>query len=311
MVKARVGVLRGGASHDYRASLAMGAAVLKHLPATYQGNDILIDRSGVWHWKGVPASPSLVARQVDVFWNVLSAAAGDTSPVSGILNQLGLPYTGSEMAVAALGGNRILAKEVFRRAGFRVPSEIVFKVVADQSFKVAAAAREVFDRISPPWVVKPASGGSVTSFALAKTFAQLVAALEVAKKLSRSILVEPYLRGCQAVCGVVDTFRGQTTYALPPVELGSDNQTGICPANFGAEEKREIETLAIAAHRALSLRHYSCSIFVLTAQGIYLLETNSSPSLTHDSHLPRALAAVGCPYPHFLDHVLSLALNKN
>ena len=169
----------------------------------------------------------------------------------------------------------------------------------------------MFNRLSPPWVVKPANNASATSFALARTFAQLVAALETIKNLSRSIIVEPHLRGCQAACGVVDTFRGQTTYALPPVEMRSDNQAGICPANFGRAEKCELEELAVAAHRALGLRHYSSSNFVVTAQGSYLLDTNTSPSLTPDSHLPRALAAVGCPYPHFLDHILSLALNKN
>ena len=322
MVKARVGVLRGGTSHEYEVSLATGGAVLKRLPIEYCGHDILIDRAGVWHWNGLPTQPDRIARQVDVFFNALHGEYGEDGKVQSELDQLGVPYTGSGTAPSALGMNKIRAKEIFRQAGLRVPAGIVFRVREETLFIVESAARDVFAKVSPPWIVKPADRGSSVGLALAKTFAQLVAALVAVKEFSRLILVEHFIRGREATGGVVDDFRGQAVYALPSIEIRppakrpvwnyEDKYSGataeICPGNFTAEEKREIERLSIIAHEVLGLRHYSRSDFIVTNNGIYLLETNSLPGLTSESLWPKALAAVGCSYPQFLDHVLTLAL---
>src|SRR3989344_5663131 len=323
MVRTQVGVLRGGTSHEYEVSLATGGSVLKHLPAIYRGHDILIDRVGVWHWNGLPTAPEQIARQMDVFFNALHGEYGEDGKVQGVLEQLAVPYTGSEVVPSALGMNKVLAKEIFRRTGLRVPTEVIFRVAGDLSSLVEVAGSPVFNKISPPWIVKPADRGSSVGLVLAKTFSQLVVALNTVKKFSRLILVEAYLRGREATCGVVDNFRGHDTYALPPIEIRppakrpvwnyEDKYSGatqeICPATFSEAEKHEIEKLAVAAHRALGLRHYSRSDFILTSHGIYLLETNSLPGLTSESLLPKALAAVGCPYPHFLDHVITLAVS--
>ena len=83
----------------------------------------------------------------------------------------------------------------------------------------------------------------------------------------------------------------------------------ICPGNFSADEKAEIQALATLVHRHLNLRHYSRSDFIVNPRrGIYFLEVNTLPGLTSESLVPKALAAVGCPLPEFLDHVLQLAL---
>ena len=325
MVRVRVGVLRGGKSHEYEVSLATGGSVLRYLPPAYRGHDILVDRQGVWHWNGLPIAPDQAARQVDVFFNALHGEYGEDGKVQQILDGLGVAYTGSGTAPSALGMNKIVAKEIFRRDGLRVPSEVVFRVASESPFAAASAAREVFAKVSPPWIVKPADRGSSVGLFLAKTFAQLVAALVAVKEFSRLILVEHFIRGREATGGVVDDFRGAEHYALPPIEIRRpagklvwdyhdkyDPATvEICPAPFPDEIKRQIEEWSVIAHQALGLRHYSRSDFILSPQGIYLLETNSLPGLTSESLLPKALAAVGCPYPQFLDHVINLALNKN
>ena len=321
MVRVRVGVLRGGVSHEYEVSLATGGSVLKHLQSVYRGHDILIDREGVWHWNGLPAEPDLIARQVDVFWNALHGEYGEDGKVQQLLDSLGVAYTGSGAMSSALAMNKMAAKGFFRQAGLKVPPGFL---VRNGETSAAPAAREVFNTISPPWVVKPNDRGSSVGLLFARTIAELTQAINAVWEISPTIMVEHYLRGREATCGVVDNFRGAEYYALPPIEIRrprgqpvwsyQDKYSGeteeICPGRFSDDEKREIERLAITAHRVLGLRHYSRSDFILTSQGIYLLETNSLPGLTGESLLPKALGAVGCSYPQFLDHVLSLALNK-
>jgi len=84
----------------------------------------------------------------------------------------------------------------------------------------------------------------------------------------------------------------------------------ICPGCFTVADKQALEEQAVLAHRTLGLRHYSRSDFIVTPRGIYFLEVNTLPGMTATSLLPVALKAVGCNYSDFLDHVLTLALEK-
>ena len=136
--------------------------------------------------------------------------------------------------------------------------------------------------------------------------------------------MEEYIRGREATCGVVDDFRGHKTYPLLPIEIAppagkkffdyeakySGQSTEICPSQFSIEEKRELGELAAAVHKLLGLKHYSRTDFIVSPRGIYILEVNSLPGLTAESLVPKSLAALGVPLPHFLDHVVSLALGR-
>src|SRR3989344_379463 len=109
--------------------------------------------------------------------------------------------------------------------------------------------------------------------------------------------------GKEATVGVIDNFRGEDIYTLPPTEIrlpkdkryfdyGSKYNRGteeICPGNFSTEEKRELERLAKLLHKNLGARHYSRSDFIISRNGdIYALEINTSPGLTEGSLLPKS-----------------------
>lgn len=315
----RVGVLRGGPGSEYEVSLRTGESVLHHLPRDkYQAHDILLDRNGLWHWRGLPIAPAAAARRVDVFFNALHGEFGEDGRVQVILDKIGAAYTGSGAAASALGMNKHQAKEIFRRHGLRVPPGWLFDA---RSAEAETLAREIFAKLSPPWIVKPTSRGSSVGVFYALTRPALRAAIDSARVSSPVLLAEHYLAGREATVAVVDDFRGQEFYALPPIEIRrpagrsvwtyDDKYSGqteeICPAGFAEAIKRQLAETAVAAHRALGLRHYSRSDFIVTPHGIYLLETNSLPGLTSESLLPKALAAVGCRYGDFLDHVITLA----
>ena len=67
---------------------------------------------------------------------------------------------------------------------------------------------------------------------------------------------------------------------------------------------------AVTAHRALGLRHYSRSDFIVTRRGVYILETNTLPGLTSTSLYPKALNNAGISLGEFLDHTIELALRR-
>ena len=197
-------------------------------------------------------------------------------------------------------------------------------ILLDSLVDLSKQAHEVFKKFPLPVVVKPVSSGSSVGVTLVRSFNNLQEALEEAFKHSDTVIIEEYIMGKEATCGVIDNFREQGHYALPPIEIRPHNgkffdfeakyegkSDEIVPGNFSEAEKREIEKLAILAHQALGLRHYSRSDFIIhPKRGVFILETNALPGLTEESLIPKALHAVGAPLHHFLDHVVELALRR-
>src|SRR3989344_775639 len=316
----RVGVLRGGPSLEHEVSLKTGETVLRNLSAKYSAKDIFISKEGEWHLDGKPAHHDRIFRQIDVVFNALHGEYGEDGKVQQLLEAFGVPYTGSGVITSALGMNKILARQAFKNAGLKVP--FGFELVLEK--ELAETAKDIFKKMPPPWVIKYPSGGSSVGVFIARNFDDLEGSLEKVSSFSSKILVEEYIRGREATCGVIDEFRNQKHYALPIVEIippaqsdffsydakyGGQTQE-LCPSNFDMPTKRAIETMAIKAHNAIGGRHYFRSDFILFKKGIYLLEINTLPGLTAESLLPKALNAVGSSHKELLEHLISLALRK-
>ncbi|MCX6718946.1 MAG: hypothetical protein NTZ38_01035 [Candidatus Taylorbacteria bacterium] len=135
------------------------------------------------------------------------------------------------------------------------------------------------------------------------------------------VMLEEFIPGIEATCGVVEGFRGEELYALPPIEIRplisffdfeakyAGKSQEIVPATFAQKIKLEIEDLAKRIHRALGLKHYSRSDFIIHPhRGIYTLEVNTLPGLTDESLIPKSLRAVGSDTHELIDHLIQLAL---
>jgi len=322
MAKIRVGVLRGGPSTEYDVSLKTGGSVLKYLSRDkYQARDILLSRDGVWNIDGLPTHVHRLHHTVDVIFNALHGTFGEDGGVQRLLDEVHVPYTGSGAYASALAMNKALAKEHFSSAGLKVPRHIIVKDGDAED----RAAEKIFRTMAPPWVVKPLDNGSSVGVRVVRTILDLSIALRDSFAISPTALVEEYIRGKEATCGVVEGYRGQEVYALFPVEIVPPTDKSffdyeakysgisreLCPGRFSEKEKEVLQNMAVAAHKTLGLSHYSRSDFMIhPTRGIFILETNNLPGLTEESLLPKSLAAVGAPYEHFLDHVVTLALTQ-
>ncbi len=320
MHRIRVGVLRGGPSNEYDVSLNTGATVLGNLsPEKYNVKDILIDKNGVWHLHGIPRLPHEVLANLDVVFNALHGEYGEDGKVQHILETHGIPYTGSNSFASAIGMNKQMSKDVYKKNNIKTPDSILLESLSDLSKNV----HEIFKKYPLPVVVKPTSGGSSVGVDLVYDYKYLDDAIKKAFEHSRSVMIEEYIKGREATCGVVDNYREKDFYTLPPIEIRHNNKffdydakyggksEEIVPGYFTDEEKREIERLSVEAHKALGMRHYSRSDFIIhPSRGIFILETNSLPGLTKESLIPKALHAVGASISHFLDHIIELAIRR-
>jgi D-alanine-D-alanine ligase len=338
MTRTKVGVLRGGPSSEYEVSLKTGSAILKNLAdpriaEKYEPMDIFIDRDGAWHISGAPVAPHEAIRRADVFVNALHGEFGEDGKLQSLLDQHDIAYTGSRSLASALGMNKALSKEAFKKSGIKTPHYIV---ITDRKYNTV----DIFKSFPMPAVVKPVSAGSSVGISIVRAFADLEPAIEAAFAVAErncddqtpAVLIEEFISGVEATVGVIDGFRGEEIYALPPIEIrhsrdffdyaakysSPDAKDGrgrsvaaeeIVPGRFSDAEKAELIRLAREVHAALGLRHYSRTDFIVSPRrGVYVLEVNTLPGLTEASLMPKALLSVGSSLPEFIDHIIGLAL---
>jgi len=184
---------------------------------------------------------------------------------------------------------------------------------------------DIFKTMPQPVVVKPHMCGSSVGVTIARGgHDELLQGVYRAFEYSPKVMIEEYVRGREATCGVLEGYRGEELYSMLPIEIVpnkknvfydyaakyEDESELICPGNFRAEEKDTLQRLAREVHETLGLRHYSRSDFIVSLRGIYFLEVNTLPGLTSHSLVPKALDAVGCSFSEFLDHLVLLALAR-
>jgi D-alanine-D-alanine ligase len=321
--KIKVAVIRGGPSSEYEVSLKSGETVLKNLPQKYEGVDVFISKEGVWHVSGIEKTPTDALKNMDVAFVALHGQFGEDGKIQRILEHIGIPFTGSKAFESALAMNKHLTKNALKHLGDRI------KFAAHRLFTrqevEEKGAHALFREITIPSIVKPTSAGSSVGITIVHSFTDLERAIDEAFKHSDTIIIEDFIEGTEATCGVIDDFRDEKHYVLLPVEIiphaaspffdyqakyGGESQE-ICPGNFDAVTKKVIQEAAREIHHDLGLRHYSRSDFMVhPKRGVYFIETNTLPGLTSESLLPKSIRAVGSSMPEFLDHVLTLARQK-
>ncbi len=321
MHRIKVAVLRGGPSSESEISWKTGKNVLNNLPDKYIPTDVFISKKGEWLVEGAKVSPQKIFQSNDVVFNALHGEYGEDGKLQQLLDYSQIKYTGSGALASALAMNKLMAKEIFKTAEMKTP---VFNVLKKGEI-TRDIAHKLFKTFPMPAIIKPNGSGSSFGVSLVKTLKDIIPAIDKAFKYADVALIEEFIPGKEATCGVVEKFKGKKLYPLLPIEIvaqkGNDffdfgakysgKSKEICPGNFSKKESEMIQNMAIKAHEVLGLRHYSRSDFIVNSKrGVYILETNTLPGLTNESLLPKSLEAIGCTLPQFLDHILTLALEK-
>ena len=301
----RIGILRGGAGKYYNSSLQKGGEIIMHIAENlndkYKLVDILIDKDYIWHVNGVPVNPSDLIERVDMVWNTSHPS------FSNILESLSIPYIGGGSFSFALDNSKEMLREHIETAGLKIPHSVVLPVYqkdfdGPREKYAAQKAREVFEKFSSPWIVKSFTPDSNMGIHLAKTFPELVDAIEDGVKYDRSILVEEFIAGKVASVHSVLGFRSD-----PPAQAGEiytfplGNSFGI----FSTEEKEQLTNTAKDLFKHIGAKHYLKSDFVLTPRNkVYLLQIEEIPDLKPNSHFSQVCESVGARAHHVVEHIL-------
>ncbi|AUY33885.1 D-alanine--D-alanine ligase [Pseudomonas soli] len=293
----RVAVLYGGKSAEREVSLKSGKAVIEAL--TSAGVDVVaID-------VGDDLLTRLQSEKIDRAFIILHGRGGEDGSMQGLLECLGIPYTGSGILASALAMDKLRTKQVWQSLGIPTPRHAV---LASEQDCVAASAELGF-----PLIVKPAHEGSSIGMAKVNSEQELVTAWKDAANYDSQVLVEQWIHGPEFTIAVL---RGQV---LPPIALGTphvfydydakyianDTQYRI-PCGLDSVKEQELIDLTARACDAVGIEGWGRLDVMQDEQGrFWLLEVNTAPGMTDHSLVPMAARAAGLDFQQLVLAILA------
>ena len=291
-------VMLGGPSAEREVSLRSGTAVARALRSVGHNIHELDPKTPDW----------ILPANTDAVFLALHGTYGEDGTVQQQLDKLGVPYTGCDAEASRIAFDKVLTKQRCVDAG-----------VPTAKFVVVGSVNAPWPRgWEPPVVVKPVRQGSSVGLQFVERVSDWANALQEAFRYDTQLLVEEKIEGRETTVGIL---AGE---ALPVVEVrpkeGSYDYRNkytagateyFCPAPFDHEITERIQTVALAAFRAIGGRDYARVDVMARANGEpVVLEVNTLPGMTETSLLPKAAAAAGLSYESLCQRMIELALNR-
>ena len=300
----KIAVLLGGTSAEREVSLNSGKAVLEAL--LNQGYDAHpID----------PKEYNVANLKKDGFnrvFNILHGRGGEDGTMQGLLEQIGLPYTGCGVMASALTMDKMRTKMLWKAFGLPVAD---MEVVTRETF-ASLDPQAVVDKLGLPLMVKPSLEGSSVGLTKVKAVDELKSAVEYALKFDNTILIEEWLAGDELTVPVLDSQVLPAIRIVPEGEFYdynakyiSDNTQYFCPSGLTPEREQELAILVKRAYDAVGCRGWSRIDVMCDAKGNFrLVEVNTNPGMTSHSLFPKSAASVGISFEQLVVKILELSV---
>jgi D-alanine-D-alanine ligase len=260
----------------------------------------------------IPATRVMTnAEPIDVVLIALHGTWGEDGRIQGLLDTIGIPYTGSGVLASALAMDKEVAKQVLAATGLDVPRGVVVRGTEKKDLDAARS-------IGFPAFVKPVGSGSSVGASIVKSEDELVPAISAALRHDERVLVEEQIRGRELTVPVIGN---DDLTALPVIEIltkraffdysakyDAGESEEICPAEIPPEVAQRAQDLALRAHRALHCRGMSRLDLMWSEDRMVALEVNTIPGMTANSLLPKAARAAGIGFGDLLARFIDWAL---
>jgi D-alanine-D-alanine ligase len=340
--RTRICLIFGGRSAEHEVSLASATAVHRNLdPGRYDILCLLIGKDGLWRRVQAPGSPAEGAPAsaagsflpwgpaapdatlaADVYFPVLHGPNGEDGTIQGLLEMADVPYVGCGVTASALSMDKALSKSVFRDRGL---PQVGFRVLLEQEWlrDRTAALRGLGETLPFPMFVKPSNLGSSVGITKAKDEATLEAALDLAFRYDRKVVVEEGVRCREIECSVLGNDEPRASLPGEVIPAGEfydyrdkyiDGKTGFAiPADLPSQLVERVRREAVEAFKAVDGAGMARVDFLYAGDidKLFLNEINTIPGFTEISMYPKLWAVSGLPFPGLLDELVRLALERH
>ncbi len=294
--KKRIGVLMGGSSAESKISVMTGKSVLKALHERGYKSAVKIEA-------GRDLSSKLVKKRIEVAFIALHGTPGEDGTIQGLLEVMGIPYTGSGVLSSALCMDKVATKEVLHYHGILTPP-----------YRVLSPGSGPPGGLKLPYVVKPPTEGSALGVTIVRKRNEFKGAIQRAGKFSKEVLVESFIEGRELTVAVMDADKALPVVEILPAEdfydfkakYQSNGETKyIVPAPLRAGVVKKVKAAALSTYRAMRCRGTARVDMIIDASGTpYVIEVNTIPGMTEASLLPMAARSAGVSYGALCEKIL-------
>ncbi|MCM8820399.1 MAG: D-alanine--D-alanine ligase [Candidatus Omnitrophica bacterium] len=296
----RIAVLYGGDSPEREISLRSGKAVAEALKR--KGHKIfLIDT----------AKNDFVRKLhgVDCVFIALHGEKGEDGTIQGLLEILGIPYTGSGVRSSAVCMNKIITKKILLY--HKIPTPLFLEV------KKSSPVKSPFPF---PVVVKPANMGSTIGIKIVKNRKEMLSAINASFKLDNEVFIEEYIKGTEVTAGILGNDNPEV---LPVIEI--ETPTGfydykakytpggsrhIIPARIERRTLKKIEDIALNTYKILGCSGFARMEMIIKKGVPYILDVNTIPGMTDTSLFPDAAKAKGISFDELCERIVMFGLER-
>jgi len=341
----KIGIILGGLSSEKDISLESGRNIFSKIDRKkYAPISIFMDsRAALWeiplkllmrnstqdieddlHEEAKPLLYEDLKGRIDLVFLALHGKYGEDGCMQGLLELLGIPYTGSGVLASALGMDKDFCRRLLAASGIDVPQTVS---VTRQDWESAGQA-DILDRIEArigfPCVIKPSREGCSTAVSKVVSRASVAQALSSAFAWDSTALVEEFLTGTEITCGVLE---GENPFPLIPSETIPTDTDSILsledkflygkgenktPARLPEDVLKKIQGTALATFLALNLRCYArIDMFVLADGRVVVLEPNTLPGMTPSTVLFHQAAALDMTQSALIDLIIAAAMKAH
>ena len=294
--------MMGGTSTERVISLESGEAVLAALM-----------RKGISAHSVDPKQnllDQLQRKNFDRAFIALHGQGGEDGLIQGLLEVLGLPYTGSGILGSALAIDKSRAKRVWQSHGIPTPAFVELDEKTDYSY--------VVDRLGLPLAIKPVRQGSSYGISKVNALNEFKEAWGQASEYDTRVMAEAWVEGTEYTIPIL----GDST--LPAIRLETprefydyeakyvaDTTQYICPCGLEDEIERELSSLSMDAFYALSASGWGrVDLMIGKDEQPWFLEVNTVPGLTSHSLVPIAALQVGLSFDELTLGILATSLER-
>ena len=304
---AKIAVLMGGSSSEAEVSRRSGKNVFKALQNLGYNNAELIEVD-----KNI--AQTLREKNIEIVYNAMHGKFGEDGCIQGMLEVMGIPYTGCGVMASSVCMNKEYTKNILKEAGIPLIKSVLVR--KDEDYK------EKIKDLKYPFMLKPVSEGSSIGMYKVNTPQEMEECFKKSLQCGQDVMVEEYLEGKSVTVGVLEDddkkfateileFRTKTEWYDFEAKYTAGMTEFILPAELSEEMTQKVKKIAIDSFNACACRGVSRVDFLVTKDIPYVLEINTSPGMTDLSDLPAQSKAMGIDYDTLVQIILNGAgLNK-
>ncbi len=255
--------------------------------------------------------------QPDAVFIALHGKFGEDGTVQGMLELMGLPYTGSGVLTSSVCMDKLMTKRVFNAIGVKTPEYIAVKRGEIISFE------EVSDVLNTEKVViKPVDQGSTIGITITDSAEEFKNGLKKAFALSEKVLIEQFIKGKEITVSIIGN--GNQIKVLPIIEIIPAHEyydfeskyvpgmsKHLIPANITNDLYNEAEAISVRVYEELGVRDFGRIDLIISEKGeVYTLEVNTIPGFTETSLLPDAARSAGISFEELVSKITEFAIDR-